>query len=366
MKPGTHTTLSLVVVGGGIAASFLHALAFARFYATSPTAVVGIFTPSVVALAGGVWLASGIKTGALPTEGVGRVVGWYLGGIVLFAVALSLSYTTTLSGAGLTRNALFSVGNWAISGSAVGLLLANYDLRRTHALQQAERNRRRATEIAQRFSVLQRVLRHDIRNKLGVILGHVELLDADGAGEDDLEAIEDAAASLLLIAERARRTREITEDESPHPVDLTDTVTARVEALRGAYPDAEITASVAAGVVGLTYPDIDDAIAELLDNAVEHNPRPERDCEVEVTLRRLSTASGEVAELMIRDNGPGIPPREQLVTTDDVETQLEHSRGTSLWLARWIVDESNGEFDIEAADGAGSRIRIRVPIVTDD
>lgn len=361
MKPSTQYRLCLLLIGGGIAASFLHALAFVRLYDPSPVAAVGIFTPSVAALAAGLWLTAGLHSGRLPDAGVGRVLGWYLGGIVLFAVSLSLSYAMILPGNGLDRSALFSVGNWAISGSAVGLLLANYDLRRTYALQTARENSQRATKIAQRFSVLNRVLRHDIRNKLSVILGHVELLADDGAPSGDIEAVEDAAESLLLIADRARRIRQIIDDESPRPVNLTEYVTDCVAALQDDYPEARVTASIADAVTARSYPDLEEAIAELLENAIEHNPSPEADCEVEVTLRRVSRSGGDVAELVIRDNGPGIPRREQMVTSEDVETQLEHSRGTSLWLTRWIVDESDGEFEIETTVQDGSEIRIRVP-----
>lgn len=366
MKPRTQYHLCLVLVGAGVASSLLFAYEFAEIYATSTIAAAGIFTPSVLSLGAALWLAAGIHSGRIPETGFGRVAVWYLGGIAVFAAASTLSYANTLPGSGLNRTAVFSVGNWAISGSAIGLVVANYDLRRTHALETARENRQQATEIAQRFSVLHRVLRHDIRNKLNVILGHAELLEEQGTASRDIEAIEDAAESLLKIAERAKRIRTIVEDETPRSVALSEPVTDHVAALRAEYPNAQVTASIADGVVGRTYPDIGEAIAELLDNAIEHNHRPDAECKVEVELRRVADSHGDHAELVIRDNGPGIPQREQMVTSEDVETQLEHSRGTSLWLTRWIIDESDGDFEIETTGEAGSTIRLRVPIATAD
>lgn len=87
---------------------------------------------------------------------------------------------------------------------------------------------------------------------------------------------------------------------------------------------------------------------------------------MDVSLQRHTTDEGDRAELLIRDNGPGIPDRETVVTSGAVETALEHSRGTSLWLARWIVDESDGSFGIETPDSGGTEIRIRLPIAEAD
>ena len=69
-----------------------------------------------------------------------------------------------------------------------------------------------------------------------------------------------------------------------------------------------------------------------------------------------------MVEIVLEDNGPGIPERERLVQTDDVETQLDHSRGTSLWLARWVLDASEGDFAIEAAGPEGTRLVLRLPM----
>lgn len=366
MTSRTRYRLCFVFLVSGLAGSFLYAFQFVGIYASSTIATVGIFTPSLLALAATLWLVAGFHSGKVPETRIGRVLVWYFGSAALFAGALTLSYVTTLPGDGLNRSAVFSVGNWAISGSVIGLLLANYDLRRTHALHTARANRQEAVEIAQRFSVLQRVLRHDIRNKLSIIIGHVELLEEQGASQADIEAIEDAADSLLVIAERAKRLRTIVEDETPHPVDLSEHVSDQVAALRTEYPAAQVTTSSSDAVIVRTYPDIEEAIGELLANAIEHNPRPEAECTVDVQLHRAAASSGTRAEVVIQDNGPGIPRREQMVTSAHVETQLQHSRGTSLWLTRWIVDESDGDFEIDTTGQTGSEIRIRLPIADDE
>lgn len=87
-----------------------------------------------------------------------------------------------------------------------------------------------------------------------------------------------------------------------------------LEAFRAEHPDGTLTTPDRPAITVRTYPDIRLAIEELLANAVAHNPAPESDCRIDVDLARHATDGGERAELRIRDNGPGIPEREAMVT----------------------------------------------------
>lgn len=65
---------------------------------------------------------------------------------------------------------------------------------------------------------------------------------------------------------------------------------------------------------------------------------------------------------MIADNGPGIPPLEEVILEEEEgETQLSHSLGTGLWLTRWVVEESNGSFDFDTPRAGGTRLVIQLP-----
>lgn len=362
MRSCTRYRFGVGLVCIGIGLSFTVAATFAWFHADSNHEKFTVFIPSILAILTALWLATAIQRRKIPKSGYGRAAVWYLAGGLLFAVASYESFSENV-GTVLPIGTWFSVGNWAIAGSALGLILANYDLRRTQALREARLSERRATLTTQRLSVLSRVLRHDIRNKLSIILGRVQLLDQHGADPEDVESIEAAAESLLVIAERAQRLRSIVEDESPRPVNLTEMLTNRIDAFREEFPEARVTMNEVEPAVVSTYPDIQRSLEDLLENAIEHNPAPEADCEVEVSLRRVQSAEGETAEIRITDNGPGIPERERVVTTDDAETQLEHSRGMSLWTARWIADESGGDFKIDTTCPGGTRILLHLPIV---
>lgn len=361
MDPRRRYQLSLLVIGSGVGLSFLHTLVVAPIVTNTPVGTAATFIPPILAALAAVSLVSFVRASDLANSHLGRGVAWYVGGGLLFGASTYASFSHNFTQTGIPRGTWFSVYNWAIAGSALGLVMANHDLRRTRALRDARGSERLANRTSQRLSVLSRVLRHDIRNKLNLIIGHLDALD-DDPDDPDVAAIEDAADSLLLIAERARRLRRIVEDETPRPVDLTAALSEARETFRHEHPDAHISAPDQPEITVRTYPDIRIALGELLANAVEHNPAAEAECRIDVDLRRLTTNGGDQAELLIEDNGPGIPDREAVVNTDATETALEHSRGTSLWLARWLVDESGGTFAIETPDTGGTLIRIRLPV----
>jgi nitrogen fixation/metabolism regulation signal transduction histidine kinase len=82
-----------------------------------------------------------------------------------------------------------------------------------------------------------------------------------------------------------------------------------------------------------------------------------------MTIRISTERVGNVAKLMIADNGPGFPvellPRifEPYVTTK--------ARGTGLGLpiVKKIIDEHQGSIEISNAPEGGARIDIRLPLV---
>lgn len=342
----------------GLSASFVHHLVFGPAITGSLLATVGSFIPSLLAIGGALPLLVYVHRSDVDESSLGRGAVWYLGGALLFAVGIFVSLSVSLDGPMFEPELLFSVANWSIAGSFVGLVVANYDVRRTNAMATARANRRRADRIAQRLSVLNRVLRHDVRNKTTIILGNAELLRTDRADAASITEIEDAAGALAEIADRARRVQSIVEDESVGPLEVPSCLADCVDDLRSTYPDARITTEIVDPVTVRTFPAFRSVVAELLENAIQHadSSTPA----VDVTIRRLPTSPG-MAELVVTDDGPGIPERERLVETDDLETPLDHSRGTSLWLTRWIVDESGGELSIDSADGGGTVVRIRLP-----
>ncbi|EMA62362.1 PAS domain-containing sensor histidine kinase [Halorubrum kocurii] len=103
-----------------------------------------------------------------------------------------------------------------------------------------------------------------------------------------------------------------------------------------------------------THPELDYAIAELVENAIEHAESTPR---VRIDVR----ATDEVIEVSIHDNCPPIPVEERYVITDRWEMDdLRHTGGMGLWLVYWVANRSGGDLNFDT-HGDGNIVTLTVP-----
>jgi signal transduction histidine kinase len=223
----------------------------------------------------------------------------------------------------------------------------------TIVLQDVTAERRRE----QRLAVLNRVLRHNLRNDLGVVKGYIELA-ADRTDEADVsEPLSTAAATtedVMALGEKARdieRTVGST-DRSPESVDVSELLAGIRTELDGGK---EIRIDVPADVRVRADPTVLDRVfRSLMENALEHAGT---DPDVEVACTNV--ASDHVT-FEVRDDGPGIPDDEREVLHAGEETALRHGSGLGLWVAKWGVTSVDGELRFET-DDAGTTAVVTLP-----
>jgi|GEM_PF-2263632 len=210
-----------------------------------------------------------------------------------------------------------------------------------------------------RLSVLDRVLRHNIRNKLNVVVGAARDLQTDPEPEVEGKAalILDAAESLLGLSEKARNfdasVRRAGRDLAT--IDLSTCIGRVVEEKRLEYPHATIEVDTPETVRIEAHESVELAIAEVLDNAIVHAERD--DPTVELELR----TDDSMVDFTVRDDGPGIPARDREAIQAGIETPLDHGMSLGLWLVRWTVENSGGVLLIEDRDPDGTEITLRFP-----
>lgn len=205
----------------------------------------------------------------------------------------------------------------------------------------------------QRLSVLNRVLRHNVRNKLDVILARADLV-----ADDELrQGIRESATDLLALSNKARDAEAMMMDstESPEPVDVSAVVRNVAEEFRTETPDAEISVTCPDELTISSHRSIlDNVLTELVDNAVTHsNDEPT----VDISASRVSDGAVEVS---VADDGPGIPERERQILADGTETQLEHANGIGLWFVNWAVVQLGGDLSFAENDPNGSVVTVRL------
>ena len=214
----------------------------------------------------------------------------------------------------------------------------------------------------QRLAVLNRVLRHDLRNDLNVVQGHAEFIAADpSVAEESAAIIGSKATRLVGLATKVREAERTLgrADRLVTDVDVVELVTERVTEARREQPFAEFVLRVPDDPATVRSSDLLGlAVDNLLENAVVHTTSLSPT--VEVTVRR-DEETGTV-EVSVADDGPGIPRQEREVLVDGQETPLDHGSGIGLWLVNWIVSESMGTVSFGENDPTGSVVTLRLPL----
>ena len=212
-----------------------------------------------------------------------------------------------------------------------------------------------------RLEVSNRVLRHNLRNDMNVVLGHAEML-AESADTDEqarlAEVIRSTAADLVSLSEKTRTLAAIQSAPSEgETVDVVPVVASLVEAFRAENPDVSVSVDspAEASAVVLSTRALTTAVENLLENAVEHND--DASLAVDVTV----LTDGETTRIVVSDDGSGLPEVEREVLEDHSETPLRHSSGLGLWLTHWVVSATGGEMSVDETESEGTTIALSFP-----
>jgi PAS domain S-box-containing protein len=211
----------------------------------------------------------------------------------------------------------------------------------------------------QQLMVLNRVLRHNLRNELSVITGYLELLSDElgAAMQPYLRKISSSSEDLLSLAEKSRRFSEALDyDDTTGPVRLERVFDDICASYRDRYPDATIeyeptTVEVPANEVGLRI-----LFEELLDNALRYNER----AEPTVLVTSEETSHGRTS-VEVADDGPGLSEMERDVLQRGQETDLIHSNGIGLWLVNWLTTRFRGDVSVRDDASPGATIVVTLP-----
>ena len=221
------------------------------------------------------------------------------------------------------------------------------------------------TQSQQQAAVLQRMLRHNLRNSLVVVKGHAnDLLEADDETvASRAENILDSTETLESATSYTGILSDILDSPIPeqHRYEMPALLERLVEGFRERYPGAAVDVELPEEAVVIATPKLAAGLRHLLENAVEHNdadaPR------VTVTVR--SSADEGHVDVTVADNGPGIPAHERATLLEGEERPLRHGSGLGLWIVNWIVNRSGGRISFDDNDPRGSRVTLTLPAPRD-
>ena len=207
----------------------------------------------------------------------------------------------------------------------------------------------------QRLTVANRVLRHNFRNDMNVVLGNAQRLRAmvDDDAEPAIDRIETHANRIVDLSEEIQEVATVLERDAEQTVDLAAVVRRVVDSVERRYPTAQVTTSLPAAEADTTVAVVDEtALSTAVENVVENGIEHVDDSEPTVTVS-VARDADHVA-IRVVDEGPGIPAAEREVLLEGRETPLKHGSGVGLWLVNWVVAASGGEVRFETPDDESS------------
>ncbi len=203
--------------------------------------------------------------------------------------------------------------------------------------------------------VLNRVLRHNLRNDANVVLGHLEDAKATAENEQIAESVEVARQRMQGSLERARTvrafSRHLTTDEAAtlYPVDLAGALKQALNKVDTA--DADLRVDVRSGLLVRADETVTAALRNVVENAVEHTGQSPR-----IAIDAVSE-DGSV-RLRVADDGPGIPPARRDEVRERGGSAVRHGQGLGFFFVDRLLAVYGGDLYIGDSDLSGCLVTL--------
>ena len=345
--PDKRTLGTGYLVGTGIT---LTSVLFIRLFASGLLGsasgletVSGVFLSLCLAYAG-LWL----DRTDLENTRIWTIAQWSAAGLaILMALSLALLLSTRFpTGSTGGSTLLTNVAAGGVAGVLVGTVTELRD------------EQQRTAELNRRSPVLNRVLRHNIRNETTRILGSAGPRGAlDGDHTNDAQLIRGKARNVACLGKKARQIEQaLATVRERFAVNVEALATEAIESLRTDHPEVTLTTSIPDAVWVRADNMLSVVIENLLENAAEHSSE-----HVEIDL--VVEETDDTVRIVVSDTGPGIPPQE-MKSLETEETELDHGSGLGLRLVQWLVDHYDGWIEFAERKPRGTVVTIGLPRTT--
>lgn len=249
------------------------------------------------------------------------------------------------------------------AGVAAGVVVVAEDVTERVRVERALLRSERLAAIGRMSSQIT----HEVRNPLNSLSLNVEMLEEELAGADG-----EARTLFRAIAKEIERLTQVTEGylgfaRLPKPRLARESVNALVESLlRFIREEAGKTGVEVSSDLRAALPDVladenqlRQALLNVVRNALEAlgSGNGRRGGRLSVTTRR---AAGHV-EIVVRDDGPGIAPKDLARIFDPFYSTKSEGTGLGLPLTQQIIEEHGGTIACASEPGRGTVFTIRLP-----
>jgi PAS domain S-box-containing protein len=216
-------------------------------------------------------------------------------------------------------------------------------------------------EQNERLELLNRIVRHDIRNDMQLVQGMADLLEdvSDDADQPHLETIRTRTEHVIELTDLMGELMDalVTETgEDLEPTNLSFVLDREVREADGSYSDATVRTRGNVPLVEVMANDmLRSVFRNLLNNAVQHHDRDDPTVEVSAEV------DGDWVLVQVADDGPGVDPERREAVFGKGEKGIEsEGTGLGLYLVYTLVDHYGGSVWIEDNEPRGSVFNVRL------
>jgi signal transduction histidine kinase len=230
-----------------------------------------------------------------------------------------------------------------------------------HQAAALHRQRDQLQQRGEQLALLNRVLRHDVRNDMNVVQGWTDALadHVDEEGEPLLDHVRQAAAHVVELTTVAREfadTIDAADDPDLEPVALAAVLTEEVARRRQTFADATIELDEPPAVTVAANELLAAVFRNLINNAVQHNDTDDP------TVTITAEDHGESVVVRVADDGPGVPDEHKAdLFSADVKGLESDGTGMGLYLVERLVDIYGGDVRVEDNTPRGAVFVVELP-----
>lgn len=220
-------------------------------------------------------------------------------------------------------------------------------------------------DYQQQVQVLNRFLRHNLRNSLSVVLLSVERFTTVDAktqeGEElidrNVNRITNNVNQLLSMSEATGTVQDSVRDSTIVSRDAKTLIESSIQRLSLDISNVEFEYDVPEGLEVSVTQNFEIAIEQVVKNSIDHSIDEEN---VVISFVAERIESENMCCLRIEDDGPGMQNdaiesfRHELLSEE--EDQLKHGVGLGFGLAKWLAIQSDGDFRIDDSVENGAAV----------
>jgi hypothetical protein len=356
---GSEEALARALVGGGVVSAVA-----CLYLLVTDTPVAGTAVPETVVelLLIGLPALGLIYTGYWLRRGYFRPTQvWKVGTFAVSGVAVAAATTLVsllfVPSPGLSRGTTFFLFvSTGTEGALLGVLLGVFSVRSVPGGGGGVPDRAGGGgERVDLLATVNSVLRHNIRNRLDVMSGRLQLLtdDLEGYDEDELDIIVAQQEAIVDLLEETKLASEMATAEADlERVDVVDVVREELRTLERTHGDVAVSLSAPGDAPALADSLLRAAVENVLENAVVHADRDA--VAVDVAVERET----DVVRIAVADDGPGIPEdlRESVF-----DPGVGSGTGMGLFLVDRILTRYGGEVRVADNSPRGTVVTLVVP-----